>query len=84
MEVKALDTFGRALRAYHQGQEHAEMVVRRDDGMGSPLPVGVFFRDESQFSTMEWMAVALCQGGCGTSAPARACKAWCCSAKDVW
>lgn len=39
MHREAMRPFGLALRAYRAGREEAELVLRRDDGLETPLPV---------------------------------------------
>jgi len=62
MNPGAMEPFGHALRAYLAGDAGAELIVRRDDGKASALPVAVFFRDESGFTELERSATALCRG----------------------
>ena len=62
MDPAAMEPFGRALRAYLAGDAGAELIVRRDDGKASAVPVAVFFRDESGFTELERSATALCRG----------------------
>ena len=43
MNKNAMEPFGQALLAYHAGDTTANLIIRRDDGMESTLPVGHFF-----------------------------------------
>jgi SAM-dependent methyltransferase len=53
MNPKAMEPFGRALLAYFEGDTSAELIVRREDGQVSPLPVSLFFRDPSEFTPID-------------------------------
>ncbi len=73
MDPRAMEPFGCALLAYHNGRKDATILVRRDDGMEVPMPAGAFFRNEGQFSDAERLALKRCQGhvldvGAGTGA----------------
>lgn len=57
-----MHTFGRALRAYFEGQTDAELVLHRDDGFRDTIPVAVFFRDPKAFSPQELEALDRCRG----------------------
>ncbi|RPI06049.1 MAG: class I SAM-dependent methyltransferase [Ignavibacteriae bacterium] len=62
LEVSAMDPFGRALRAYYEGDADAGFILRRDDGFESCIPSRYFFRDENAFTRIEQKAVGLCRG----------------------
>ncbi len=62
MNPKAMDPFGMALVAYLEGEETAELIIRRDDGLEIPLPVSYFFRGEAGFSPIDNAAVERCAG----------------------
>jgi SAM-dependent methyltransferase len=62
MSDSAMDPFGQALLAYFEGDTDAELIIRRDDGKESPLPVSVFFRQPGQFSSIDLAAIAHCDG----------------------
>jgi SAM-dependent methyltransferase len=62
MNAKAMEPFGRALRAYLGGDSSVDLIVRRDDGKTSFLPISLFFRAESGFTAMERTAMELCRG----------------------
>lgn len=71
MNLKAMEPFGKALLAFHNGDSGAELVLRREDGHEAAIPVWLFFREETHFSEMERAALELCTGhvldiGCGT------------------
>jgi SAM-dependent methyltransferase len=62
MEAKSMDPYGQALRDFQNGDASATITVHRDDGADNPLPAAVFFRKPAEFSEIERMAAALCQG----------------------
>jgi 2-polyprenyl-3-methyl-5-hydroxy-6-metoxy-1,4-benzoquinol methylase len=62
MNPDAMKPFGRALFAWLEGDANAQLLVRRDDGEEATIPAGVFFRDESAFTEIEWAALRLCEG----------------------
>jgi hypothetical protein len=47
-----MDPFGAALLAYFQGDRTAELLMRRNDGQETLLPVSLSFRDPPQFAPM--------------------------------
>lgn len=57
MLLSAMEPFGRALSAYFEGSRDAELIIRRDDGKASPVPVSLFFRGPSGFSTIDKEAI---------------------------
>ena len=62
MDPKAMQPFGLALLAYHQGEVDAQVTVRRDDRHSAPLPAAQFFRRPEQFSRIEKLALQNCRG----------------------
>ena len=73
MNPHAMEPFGCALLAYHDGRKDATILVRRDDGIAVPMPAAAFFRAEGQFHDAERLALERCQGrvldvGAGTGA----------------
>src|SRR5574341_1894855 len=62
MNSKAMDAYGAALLAYFEGDTGAQVLVRRDDGQESPLPISYFFRASSQFTPIERAALERCAG----------------------
>lgn len=60
MNAEAMDPFGRALAAYFEGDASAELIIRRDDGQVTPLPVRFFFRKPSEFTALERAALDRC------------------------
>lgn len=62
MDPSAMQPYGRALLACLEGDEGAELLVRRDDGSESALPVIHFFRSEGDFGEIDRAAVELCRG----------------------
>jgi SAM-dependent methyltransferase len=57
-----MEPFGRAIRAYVEGDSRAELVLLRDDGLEGAIPVSQFFRDEPDFNEMEKRALELSRG----------------------
>lgn len=57
MNDLAMGTFGRALRAFTDGDESAELIIRRDDGLEVALPVAYFFRSPDAFTPIEMTAL---------------------------
>ncbi len=53
---------GLALLAYFEGDNDAELIIRRDDGLEDPLRVSHFFRDPAEFTEIERTALNLCTG----------------------
>jgi hypothetical protein len=62
VDPRALDSFGRALRACFEGDITAELTIHRDDGRKIPLPVAWFFREPSAFTPIETAAIERCAG----------------------
>ncbi len=62
MKPAAMTPYGLALLAYAGGETAAELTIRRDDGVASPVPAGYFFRDASQLSPIETAALERCRG----------------------
>lgn len=62
IDPDAMCPFGRALLAYARGDRTACVVVRRDDGLETPLPASHFFRAEADLSPIETAALERCRG----------------------
>lgn len=62
MDPRAMEPYGRALQAFFAGHTSAELIVHRDDGYRSRLPMAHFFRTASQFSAIELAALERCKG----------------------
>lgn len=62
MNSAAMDPFGKALRAWYEGERNALVTVRRDDGSEVPLPAAHFFREEHDLSRIEQRALGCCHG----------------------
>jgi SAM-dependent methyltransferase len=60
MNPKAMEPYGMALLAYYEGETNAELIIRRDDGQETPLPVNFFFRNPS--SPIDNAAIDRCIG----------------------
>ncbi len=61
MNPDAMTPHGLALKAFFKGDTDAELVGRRDDGVGA-LPVSHFFRTPAEFTPIENTALAACRG----------------------
>ena len=61
-DVETMSTLGLALLAFQKGDATAELIIRREDGYETPLPVGFFFRGAADFSAIEVEAIRQCQG----------------------
>ena len=57
-----MDPHGMAMLAFFEGDANAQVIVRRDDGLEESIPVRRFFRDASEFTTIENAALDLCRG----------------------
>jgi SAM-dependent methyltransferase len=62
MNAASAIPYGRALLAYFEGDHDAELLLRRDDGLESIIPVRYFFREEADFSILERTAIDQCNG----------------------
>jgi len=62
MNPKAIKLHGVALLDYFNGDENATIIIRRDDGYESPLPVRLFFREPSEFIPTNKAAIENCRG----------------------
>jgi len=58
----AMKPFGRSLLSYYEGNLDAALILRRDDGYESRIPVKHFFRKESEFGPIELNAIKQCKG----------------------
>ena len=72
MESEAMILHGKSLFDYNNGDRLAEIILRRNDGFETVLPVSIFFRSESEFLSGESEAVNQSKGrildigaGCG-------------------
>ena len=62
MDPNAMGPHGRALQDRFNGKEGVTIIAHREDGLRSDLPVGPFFRQPADFSSLEQAAMALCRG----------------------
>lgn len=62
MNKDAMKPFGLSLLKYDEGGHDVVLIVRRDDGFESTLPVKHFFRTEADFSEIEIAAIEKCYG----------------------
>ena len=72
MRPEAMILHGKSLFDYNNGDRAAEIILRRNDGLETLLPVSIFFRSESEFLPGESEAVNQSKGrildigaGCG-------------------
>jgi len=61
VDSDAMAPYGQALLDYFNGDAKATVVVEREDGLRSDMPVGAFFREETKFSLIDQAALALCR-----------------------
>jgi 2-polyprenyl-3-methyl-5-hydroxy-6-metoxy-1,4-benzoquinol methylase len=62
MNPAAMSLYGRALLDYYNGDKTAELIIRRDDGLETVLPVGIFFRVENELQPGEVEAINQSRG----------------------
>ena len=65
MTQKPMDPFGMALMAYFEGDENAEVISRREDGIESPMAIRDFFRSPGEIpflARIEITALEACRG----------------------
>lgn len=62
MNPEAMSLHGKSLLDYYSGSRTAEIIVRRDDGLETVLPVGVFFRPQTEILPSEVEAINQCRG----------------------
>ena len=62
MNQKSMEPYGLALLDYFNGDSSAKVIIHRDDGEKSNLPIEPFFRGAENFLPMEQTALDLCYG----------------------
>jgi len=62
MSKEAMNPFGLALEAYYQGNENAKIIFHRDDGQKKEDFIKGYFRNYSNFSEREKVAIKNCKG----------------------
>lgn len=62
MNSQSMEPYGLALLDFFHGDTSAKVVIHRDDGRAEDLPLDVFFREPSNFSSLERAAIDLCRG----------------------
>lgn len=62
MNPEAMEPFGRALAAFFDGDPTTELIVRRDDGFETALPINYFFRAPDELTPIEHAAIDGCVG----------------------
>ena len=56
------DVFGKAIRAYYQGDLDAEIIVQTNVAEDETLPASYFFREDENFPEYEKIALSACVG----------------------
>lgn len=62
MLADSMAPHGKALLAFFEGDQSAELTIRRDDDLESLVPAGHFFRSVAGFSRLELAALDRCSG----------------------
>lgn len=62
MKPESMEPHGMAMMAFFDGDTNAELIIHRDDGQKTPLPVRYFFRDVSEFTPVDKAALKHCKG----------------------
>ena len=62
MDPNAMGPHGRALLDCFSGKDGVTIIMHREDGYRSDLPIDSFFRQPADFSPLEQAAMALCRG----------------------
>jgi SAM-dependent methyltransferase len=62
MNSKSMRPYGLALLDFFNGDDSAEIVIYRDDGLKEDLLISFFFRESPDFLPLEQTAVNLCRG----------------------
>jgi 2-polyprenyl-3-methyl-5-hydroxy-6-metoxy-1,4-benzoquinol methylase len=57
-----MSPYSSALLDFFNGDRLAKVIVHREDGLKSDMPMDVFFRPPSVFSSLERTALGLCRG----------------------
>jgi SAM-dependent methyltransferase len=62
MQSEAMIMHGKSLLDYYRGDREAEIILRRDDGFETVLPISIFFRSETEFFPGELEAINQSEG----------------------
>jgi SAM-dependent methyltransferase len=62
MHSEAMILHGKSLLDYYHGDQEAEIIIRRDDGFETVLPISIFFRSENEFFPGEIEAINQSRG----------------------
>ena len=62
MLLKPMEPYGLALKEYFEGNRNAKAIFHRDDGQTENHFVANYFRDKSQFSSLDKQAISLSRG----------------------
>lgn len=62
MSQKSMEPYGLALKDFYNGNKNVKIVFHRDDGLMEEALLNFYFRNETNFTTIEKQANKLCQG----------------------
>lgn len=62
MKPESMEPHGMAMQAFFDGDTNAELIIHRDDGQKTPLPVIFFFRNASEFTPIDKAALEHTKG----------------------
>ena len=62
MNTEAMHLHGISMLDYYNGDTTAQIIIRRDDGFETLLPINIFFRPQSEFLPGEAIALKHCYG----------------------
>ena len=62
MIADSMKPYGLSLLSYFEGEHDTTLIIRRDDGFESKVPVKHFFREEVEFGAIERIALEKCRG----------------------
>lgn len=62
MSDQSMDLYGQALFDYNNGEQNTMIILRRDDGFCTDLPLKVFFALPEELSGIEQLALEMCRG----------------------
>jgi 2-polyprenyl-3-methyl-5-hydroxy-6-metoxy-1,4-benzoquinol methylase len=57
MKSEAMFLHGKSLLDYYKGDQNAEIILRRDDGFETTIPISIYFRSETDFLPGEIEAI---------------------------
>ena len=62
VDAESMKPYGLALMDYFNGDHSAKITIHRDDGHADEVPIGIFFREPSDFYRPDRAALDLCSG----------------------